>query len=161
MLEYGCVKDSCELIIADAKKEELTLTSESRSGKVKLAATTTIEQPYVLKKSKASVRIQLKDVDTSVIFPIKVTQIQLLTGDQLIGEVLINEELQSVRDLFTKTIQLKPTLSEPEQQLSTTIKIDFEYQYIQREETLTERETFSDGFKNQLFFIDYSKVEDE
>ena len=161
MVEYGCVKNECELLVPDSKKEEVTITSDSRSGDIMLSATTTLDQPYILGKSSSEVRIQLKDIDESVILPITITQIQLLYGDELVGELLLNEQLASVRDLFTKTIPLTPTLDNIEEELSITIKIDYEYNYLQREEQKIERTSFSDGFKNSLFFIDFSKVEDE
>jgi hypothetical protein len=161
-LERKCYQRNCVNVFL-GKTETERVTWNPNFYIFTVLTTTEYPQPFDIKKSKINFKIELLDAEADLVFPVKITRIQLLESDTLLGESVLSENLDSVGSSFYADIPITFTMSELE--LSKRVKLKLFYEYTQRRristdslgnpvyENYIERKTFEKSFTDNVYFI--------
>jgi len=130
-IEQGCIGEKkasvCQIQIIDQFATPQTVVDEKKVGDIKLGISSTYAKAIDPQQIPFKVNLELKDSPSTVILPVKITTISILSGQTLLGKKTVNQELATVGDAIAITIPFTftPSLQEEEKQVS--VKIELEY----------------------------------
>jgi hypothetical protein len=108
---------------------ELKLTNvvEERNY-FKLDLLSTLNKPFDTATDKLSVRVTLSDLSAKTVSGgLTVTSIQVLSGNTLMGEAILNRQLVKVGDAFTQEFTLETSQTLPEEDMQVSLKVFYSY----------------------------------
>jgi len=126
---YVCENNECVVGVSPDLVTNLKLTSlyEERSF-FQLEVLNTLNSPYNVKNDNYTVRLTLKDLNPAKIAgPLVVTGIQVLNGNYLMAEKLMNVELTKVGQTMNEMLALTSAQTLPEEEASISLKISYSY----------------------------------
>lgn len=160
--QYYCEDDECVIGVPKEEVQDKQFFSETRSAYVKFQVVADISKPYVIGQGTFHYTITLSDIELSrARTPVTITSVQVLFRDELVGQQIVNKQLQEVSDYVEGTIALTPSLDRLEEQRTLTFKVNYDYQAVSRtvkdgqtvEDLSTDRSSFTTTF-DQLVFIE-------
>jgi len=147
-----CQENICVVSAEDSNPLKLANTLSVR-GTFDVEALTTINQPFVTSTDTVFVRLSLKDLDDKVSGSLKLGSLQLLSDDELLGEVLLQDELSIVGSSRTYEINLTTGQELIEETRRVSVKVDFEYTEVSRGKQETVRKTLDETLPEKIVII--------
>ncbi len=143
-----CRDDVCVIGANKNSQNELSLASEiDQRGSFKAELLTTINQPFDIAVDDIILRMTLINKDSNVVGNININRIQILSGNQVMKEKIVSEELSELYDSFTISFEnLKTGQEAIEEEQDITVKIDFIYVKLVR----NEEQLISDSISKKL-----------
>ncbi len=159
--EYFCENDECVAGVPPDKIKNKQLLNDIK-GNFYFEIVTTIPEPFVVNEGLIKFRVTLRDFNNyKVRGPVHFTDLQVLSGSELIAEKQIDETLSSLDDFFETQITLNPVLNSVEESRNINVRISYEaFNYDVRSEEKTPFRTFLQVSFNKVMFVDPSRVED-
>jgi len=151
---YLCENKQCVIRVNPSVVKTPSFTSDvSIRGGFDAEIVTTLNQPFDTSRDKISIRFKLKDIDKDIIDGITFSSIQVLSGNELIGEKIINNKLSSVGDVFVEDITISPAQSAVEAERNLEFNFDYEYAALERGEEVTYRSTIKNRLSKMVLVV--------
>jgi hypothetical protein len=127
--QYLCEENNCIIGVNPDSANELRLTGTLEEKSIfKFDLLNVLNQPFDVSKDKYNVRITLSDLNAKIVSSgISITSIQVLNGNFLLGEEMINSVLANVGATINQTFALTTSQTLPEEDMTLTLKIDYSY----------------------------------
>ena len=95
----------------------------------KIDLLSTMNKPFNSGKDTLSLRFTLFDVNPQNVLgsAVTITSVQVLNGNYLMGEKVLNRELKAVSETFTEEFELSSIQTLPEDEATISIKVDYSY----------------------------------
>ena len=152
--EYLCEADKCIVKVDPDSVTTPRFTNEiSIRGGFEVEIVTTLNHPFDTSRDKISIRFKLKNINENVVDGISFSTIQVLTGNELIGEKLIEEKLTDIGDVFIQEITISPALNMIEAEKDLDFNFDYEYVIVERGEEVTKRATIENTLRNIMLVV--------
>ncbi|RMF55465.1 hypothetical protein D6745_02085 [Candidatus Woesearchaeota archaeon] len=156
-VEYFCsTANTCLTRVKNNVVQPMSLLDERQLPYFKIGMITTLNQPFDINKDSITLEFELKNDHPDLVFPVKITKIQLLENEVLLGQYTNTEELNSVGDSFSVTLQPSFSMNEIESEKSVSIKVD--YEYTRRIQTGMSGDPPEPVYENRLERGDYKKI---
>lgn len=171
-LEKTCAANECVYAVKDENVKDRVLTIEKELPYFSWDVYVKFKNPFTIGKDKVEVSFKLKDDKADIVYPIKITEIQLVDGQTLYG---IKEGLTGtftkVGDTYTTAIDVNYEPSQIEEQRQMAVRVDYTYKYNVKGPKLedgnysmlekTERASTDAKLSEKVFFLYPAGVKDE
>jgi hypothetical protein len=97
-------------------------------GFFKIDLLSTLNQPFNLDKDAYIVRLTLSDLNPKTVSGgLTITSLQVLNGNYLMGEKVLNKQLTEVSQSITESLSLTSSQVLAEEDIALTLKVDYSY----------------------------------
>ncbi|MBW2990972.1 hypothetical protein KY348_04675 [Candidatus Woesearchaeota archaeon] len=151
---YLCKNSQCIVGVDPASVTAPSFTSDTTiRGGFEAEIVTTLNQPFDTSKDKINIRLKLKNINENVVDGVSFTLLQVVSGNELIGEKEIDNKLSSVGDVFVEEITISPAQSIVETEKNLDFNFDYEYTAVERGEPVTRRATIKNRVSNMIIIV--------
>jgi hypothetical protein len=128
---YYCEDSECKIGVDNSVVTQLSLMPTNNideAGAFTAETLTIMNNPFIIGNDKVTVRIRLTDLNPAVTsMGIIFTNIQIVSGSELMGERVIVKKMITVGQLLEETFSLNSSQSLVEEDKTIYIKVDYEY----------------------------------
>ncbi len=124
-IEFTCISNKCS---SRLKTESVpkTLVEDATLGDIRVEMKTTFNEPFDIGVDKYIVKLELKSMASNV-GNVKCTELQVISGDELLAEKSISGSLSSIGATYSSEVTTSFSMKDVEESKGTNIKLTCSY----------------------------------
>ncbi len=155
-LEKYCKGDECVWGVPEDEIQRLVFSEDKTLNIFDIELITKYDDPFVMGTSNITIKINLKDDDEKLVYPIVFKKFRLFERNLLLGQVSTNLRLDQVGDSIEVKVPFDFSMNEPEEKKTVTLKVDYEYIYSTSQGNQLKRDNFQEVYSNKFMFVNPS-----